>query len=442
MSDASTETRLPMSEELESALASALALATTRGGEAGLDHVGVAILGSGLTAESVLRVLEFDPELLAARGREALGPEGSVTPAEFATEVFGLLDAARTEATASDPNAGDLLTVHLLAVFAGRGKLGMRGWLAERLRTAGVGPEEVRRVWAERIDIDAQARRFAARSTGGLWERAVEPFTTDLTTLAREGRFDPVVGRDLEIERVLRILSRRTKNNPVLLGEPGVGKTAIAEGVAGRIAAGQVPPALREMRILALDPSRLVAGTRNRGDFEERVVALLAALRAEGAPRVILFIDELHAIVGAGAGSSETNDLATFMKPALARGELRCLGATTVAEWRTHLEPDGALARRFEPVEIREPDQAATLLILEALADRYAAHHGVRFEADALRACVELAGSRIPERRFPDKAIDLLDEAGAEAAAQARDVVRARDIVALLEARHGLGGHN
>ena len=240
-------------------------------------------------------------------------------------------------------------------------------------------------------------------------QNPLEAYATDLTAQARAGEFDPVIGREAELERVIHILARRTKNNPVLVGEPGVGKTALAEGLAQRVAAGQVPDFLHGAAVYALDLGALLAGTRYRGDFEERLKAVLAALDGQNA---VLFIDELHTLVGAGATEGGSVDAANLLKPALARGRLRVLGATTPAELR-FLEKDRALWRRFQTVDVPEPSEADALAILRGLAPRYAEHHGVTYTAEALEAAVRLSARHLRDRFLPDKAIDVLDEAGA-----------------------------
>ena len=228
--------------------------------------------------------------------------------------------------------------------------------------------------------------------------------------MAREGRFDPVIGREEEIARTIRILSRRTKNDPVLIGEPGVGKTAVVEGLAERIGEGNVPDALLDQRILSLDLAGMVAGTKYRGEFEERIRALLDEVRREG--NVILFIDELHTIVGAGSAEGAV-DAANILKPALGRGEIRVIGATTLAEYRRYIEKDAALERRFQSVQVGEPDEEKTLAILRALRPRYEEHHGLEIDDAALHAAVTLSKRYLPDRFLPDKAIDLVDEAAA-----------------------------
>src|ERR671926_18843 len=251
-------------------------------------------------------------------------------------------------------------------------------------------------------------QRVTSQDPEGTYQ-ALEKFGRDLTELAEKGVLDPVIGRDEEIRRVIQVLSRRTKNNPVLIGDPGVGKTAIVEGLAQRIVAGDVPEGLKGKRVWALDIGAMLAGSKYRGEFEERLKAVLEEI-ANAAGEIILFIDELHTIVGAGASEGAV-DAANMLKPMLARGELRAIGATTLDEYRKHIEKDAALERRFQPVLVGEPSVADTIAILRGLKDRYEVHHGVRIADDAIVAAATLSQRYIADRFLPDKAIDLIDQA-------------------------------
>ena len=238
----------------------------------------------------------------------------------------------------------------------------------------------------------------------------LDQFGRNLTQAAKEGKLDPVVGREQEIERIMQVLSRRTKNNPVLIGEPGVGKTAVVEGLALDIVNGKVPETLKDKQVYSLDLGSLVAGSRYRGDFEERLKKVLKEINQRG--DIILFIDEIHTLVGAGAAEGAI-DAASLLKPKLARGELQTIGATTLDEYRKHIEKDAALERRFQPVQVPEPSVQLTIEILKGLRDRYEAHHRVSITDGALTAAANLSDRYINDRFLPDKAVDLIDEAGA-----------------------------
>ena len=272
------------------------------------------------------------------------------------------------------------------------------------LNEAGVNPTSLNRA----ID-DLRKGRTADSASAEQGFDALKRYARDLTAAAAEGKIDPVIGRDEEIRRTIQVLSRRTKNNPVLIGEPGVGKTAIAEGLAQRIVKGDVPESLKDKRLLALDMGALIAGAKYRGEFEERLKAVLSEVQAEGG-RIILFIDELHTIVGAGKAEGAM-DAGNLLKPALARGELHCVGATTLDEYRKQIEKDAALARRFQPVFVSEPTVEDTISILRGLKEKYEQHHGVRITDSALVAAATLSNRYITDRFLPDKAIDLVDEA-------------------------------
>ena len=338
-------------------------------------------------------------------------------------EVQGLTPRARSAVEiavneASRANSALIDGEHLLL-----GLLRDGGNMAVRiLATAGVDPRQlynnVRRLMSE--TPRAAATPTAAKAEQGAEDaqgKGLAEFTRDLTEMAREGKLDPVIGRDKEIQRTIQILSRRTKNNPVLIGEPGVGKTAIAEGLAQKIVMADVPEELLDKRVLSLDLSGMVAGTKYRGEFEERIKGVIDEIIRDGS--VILFIDELHTIVGAGSAEGAV-DAANIIKPALGRGELRVIGATTLAEYRKYVEKDAALERRFQPVTVGEPSPEESVQILKGLRARYEAHHKLTITDDAITAAVELSRRYINDRFLPDKAIDLMDEAASRVRMEAQ----------------------
>ncbi|NMD33414.1 MAG: ATP-dependent Clp protease ATP-binding subunit, partial [Firmicutes bacterium] len=295
-------------------------------------------------------------------------------------------------------------TEHILLGLLREGE----GIAAQVLTNLGVDLERARKEVIQLLGGTEGAAHPGGEEKSGPQTPTVDAFGRDLTKLAREGKLDPVIGREKEIERVIQILSRRTKNNPCLIGEPGVGKTAIAEGLAQRIVEGNVPDILRGKRLVTLELAAVVAGTKYRGEFEERLRKLVSELRQAG--NVMVFIDELHTIIGAGAAEGAI-DASNILKPALARGELQCIGATTLDEYRKHIEKDPALERRFQPIVVGEPSKEESLAILKGLRDRYEAHHKVKITDEALEAAVKLADRYIADRFLPDKAIDLIDEA-------------------------------
>ena len=370
-----------------------------------------------LTPEHLLKVLLEDPEGLAANLMRAAGGdpaaalqaveaalgglpkvEGSGAQMHLTTELAKVFESAAKLAE----KAGDSFVTAERLLLALAMAAGTKS--ADILKDAGLTPQGL-----NAAINDIRKGRTADTATAESAYDALEKYARDLTEAARDGKLDPVIGRDEEIRRAIQVLSRRTKNNPVLIGEPGVGKTAIAEGLAHRIVQGDVPEGLKDKRIMALDLGAMVAGSKFRGEFEERLKAVLEEIAA-AAGQVVLFIDELHTLVGAGAAEGAM-DASNMLKPALARGELHCIGATTLDEYRKHIEKDAALARRFQPVLIGEPTVEDTVSILRGLKEKYELHHGIRITDGAIVSAASLSNRYITDRFLPDKAIDLVDEA-------------------------------
>ncbi|WP_067928217.1 ATP-dependent Clp protease ATP-binding subunit [Alicyclobacillus shizuokensis] len=367
----------------------------------GTEHIllGLVREGEGIAAKA-LTSLGVSADKVQAEVEKIIGPgQSQVGPMTYTPRAKKVIELSIDEARKL--NHTYVGTEHILLGLIREGE----GVAARVLANLGVSLNKARQQVLQLLGgdvVDGGPDKDAAGTP------TLDSLARDLTQMARDGKLDPVIGRNQEIERVIQVLSRRTKNNPVLIGEPGVGKTAIAEGLAERIVAGEIPETLRNKRVMVLDMGTVVAGTKYRGEFEDRLKKIMEEIRQAG--NVILFIDELHTLIGAG-GAEGAIDASNILKPALARGELQCIGATTLDEYRKHIEKDAALERRFQPIMVDQPTPEEAVQILHGLRDRYEAHHRVKITDEALEAAVKLSDRYITDRFLPDKAIDLIDEA-------------------------------
>lgn len=378
----------------------------------GSEHLLIGLLQqTGCIAQKALQSKGIDEQQVIDRLTAVVG-RGSLThltPADFTPRCKHILELSATLARSMGSSLTG--TEHILLAILEEGE----SYAIRFIKELGADPVSLAQAIAEEIGYrpaeTAQQSKRGNKNNGNTKTPLLDQFGRDLTKLASEGSIDPIIGRSKEIERVIQILSRRTKNNPCLIGEPGVGKTAVAEGLAQKIASGEVPELLRGKRVVAVDLTGMVAGTKYRGDFEERIKNTLDEVVRAG--NVILFIDELHTIIGAGSAEGAV-DAANILKPQLARGEIQVIGATTINEYRKYIEKDAALERRFQPVTVGEPTEDETIQILMGLRDKYEAHHKVRITDEAIKAAVNLSVRYINDRYLPDKAIDLIDEAASK----------------------------
>jgi ATP-dependent Clp protease ATP-binding subunit ClpC len=376
------------------------------------------LLANDIDEEKVIRLID---EQIALPGRVAKKEREGFTP-----KVESILDLAQELAESFD--CEEIGTEHLLlAIISDADNLAIR-----LINTLSVNPQKLFAdtlvAMGENLEDYKEQIKATGRQNNANQGMLIDRYSRDLTALAAEGKLDPVVGRDAEITRMIQTLSRRTKNNPCLIGEPGVGKTAIVEGLAQRIVDGAVPETVADKRLLTLDLSAMVAGSKYRGEFEERIKRVISEVTMEG--NILLFMDEVHTIIGAG-GAEGSIDASNILKPSLARGEVQLIGATTYDEYRKHIEKDAALERRFQPIYVEEPTESDCIEILKGIAPRYEKHHGVRYEEEALEAAARLSARYISDRFLPDKAIDLIDEAASKV--RLNVLAGSKDIAALKE---------
>lgn len=393
----------------------------------GLVREGTAVAGKVLKANNVTedKIMEMIAKFINTDGKLSVADPSGYTPS-----AKRVLEQAMQESKESGSRL--VGTEHLLLAILKDGNC-----VASRIiTTLGASTQKIYSQLNSAMGRDQFVEEKADKERSGRVSQTptLDQFSRDLTALAREGKLDPVVGREREIMRMIQILSRRTKNNPCLVGEPGVGKTAVVEGLANRIVANNVPEVIENKRLLTLDLSAMVAGSKYRGEFEERIKRVIAEAGADG--EVLLFIDEIHTIIGAG-GAEGALDAANILKPALARGELQIIGATTLEEYRKHIEKDAALERRFQPITVEEPSEEESIAILRGIKEKYEEHHKVRIDDEAILAAVKLSARYINDRYLPDKAIDLIDEASSKLrithSGEPKTIKRLREQLLLLE---------
>ena len=367
----------------------------------GIMSVSDSVAAKAIESQGISRSDVWDKvETVIGRGNSTSGAEG------YTPRVKRIIDRSVQEAV--NLQAGYVGTEHILIAL-----LSESDCIAVKI-LASLGAN-IQRIYEDVMNMLGEGEKdgngSSSASTGEGNTPNLDKYSRDFTQMAKDNKFDPIIGRDKEIDRVIQILSRRTKNNPCLVGDPGVGKTAIAEGLAQKIAKGDIPEILKDKRVVCLDISSMVAGSKYRGEFEERIKSVMDEVKKDG--HVILFIDEIHTIIGAG-GAEGAIDASNILKPSLARGEIQLIGATTINEYRKYIEKDAALERRFQPVKVEEPDEEAAIKMLYGLRDKYEAHHNVKISDEAIEAAVKMSSRYITDRFLPDKAIDLIDEAASK----------------------------